>query len=599
MGRVVKLHGAPLGPLVTFDPAGRRSSISIEPKPKRMKHSYLLSVLSTGLFASVATAQMPTTMHGVANRAAYQAKLVPAMHHAQEGALRGGIPNDDCAGATVLTVGSTCTTTDGNLEFATESQPAATCSGFSSPAANDAWYTFTATGNTTVIEATGGGDATTGMDVVIEVFAGSCSDLGSLGCVDASVRAETEAFAFATVTGSTYFYRVYYYEYTAGQSDNTFTTCVYSPTNIPANDLCSGATNQPLSVGNSVGFTGDNTGGLDTELLGFGTVWHSFTTTECTNLVLSYCGTTPAFGNAFLNLFSDCPPVTAFGSSSFNTTDCPDGNVTIYYQNVPAGTYYYGVLTSDVSVGPYTITVAASACAAPAPNDDCANAIPLTAGSFCNYQTFGSNLTTESLPAILCNGFTGNASDDIWFSFVATATGMTVGAQGTDDGDGNPNTGYDAVTEVFDACGGTSLGCADATLGNEAEAIELTGLTIGNTYYMRVYHYAAAAATPQSVGVCVVEGTGINIGIAESADGAGWSVYPNPNDGQFSLVCSGGDLQGTIEISDVTGRVVHIERIVVINGTSQTIQPAGLSAGTYSICLSSTAGRSVRRVVIK
>ena len=596
---MVNIHARSLGPLVTFAPLVRTTRTNTEPKPNRMKHNYVLSVLSASLFASVSVAQVPATMHAASNRAAYEAKLVPAQHSQAQSALRGGVPNDDCDGAIALTVGTSCSPTAGTLEGATESQAAAVCSGFTSPAAVDAWYTFVATSTTTVVEVTGGGDATTGLDPVLEVFAGVCVDLGSLGCVDATLRAETEAFAFATVVGSTYFYRVYYYEYTAGQSDNTFTTCVYSPTNIPANDLCSGATNQSLNAGSSVTFSGDNTGGLDTELLGAGTVWHSFTTTECTNLVLSYCGTTPAFGNAFLNLFSDCPPVTAFGSASFNTTDCSDGNVTIYYVNVPAGTYYYGVLTSDISVGPYTITVAASACEAPASNDDCANAIALTVGEWCNFVTFGANLTTESLPGISCNGFTGNANDDIWFSFVATATGMTIGTQGTDDGDGNPNTGYDAVMEAFDACGGTSLGCADATLGGESESIELTGLTVGNTYYMRVYHYATALASPNSVGVCLVEGTGVNIGIAENAGAEAWSIYPNPSEGLFNLNYTGLNAAGNIDVIDVTGRVVFAERTQLANGTTRSIDLKGLSAGTYTVRLTVGSERSEQRLMIK
>lgn len=562
-----------------------------------MKHSYVLSVLSAGLFASVATAQMPSTMHAVANRAAYQAKLVPAMHHAQEGALRGGIPNDDCAGATVLTVGATCTTTDGNLEFATESQAAAVCSGFTSPAANDAWYTFTATGTTTVIEATGGGDATTGMDVVIEVFAGSCTDLGSLGCVDASVRAETEAFAFATVAGSAYFYRVYYYEYTAGQSDNSFTTCVYSPTNIPANDLCSGATNQPLSVGNSVSFNGDNTGGLDTELLGFGTVWHSFTTTECTNLVLSYCGTTPAFGNAFLNLFSDCPPVTAFGSESFNTTDCPDGNVTIYYENVPAGTYYYGVLTSDVSTGPYTITVAASTCVPPPGNDECVNALPVVSGANCVPAGFTTDNATESLPAIECAGFTSPSSLDVWFSFVATSTDQTIGVAGYN--------AADAMVELFsgDCSNLVSLGCADATFPLAAdetttEQLIQTGLTVGTTYYVRVYDYAHGSVA-HLFEICVTEGSGNNVGVMENDGAEAWSIYPNPSEGLFNLNYTGANAAGNIEVIDVTGRVVYAERTQLANGTTRSIDLKGLSAGTYTVRLTAGTERSEQRLMVK
>ncbi len=563
-----------------------------------MKHSYVPFLLSAGLLAStVASAQMPNTVHAVANRAAYLAKQTPGVMHVQEDALRGGIPNDDCANATVLTVGTECTPTSGTVEGATESMAAATCSGFTSTGASDVWYTFTATGTTTVVQATGGGDATTGLDLVVELFAGSCADLASLGCVDASLRAETESFAFSTTVGSTYYYRVYYWVYTAGQSDNSFTTCVFSPTNVPANDLCSGAVNQSLSAGGSVTFTGDNTGALDTEFLGAATVWHSFTTTECTNLALTYCGTSPAFGNAFLNLFSDCPPVTAFGSASFNTTDCPDGNVTIYYENVPAGTYYYGVLTEEGAVGPYTITVGAVACD-PAPgNDECAFALPVVSGVDCVPAGFTTDNATESMPAIECAGFTSDNALDVWFSFVATSTDQTIGVVGFN--------AADAMIELFsgDCTNLTSLGCADATFPGAAdetttELLVQTGLTVGTTYYVRVYDWGHASDA-HLFEICITEGSVNNVGIAENTGADAWSIYPNPSEGLFNLNYTGANTAATIEVIDVTGRVVYNERGQLANGTVRSIDLKGLSAGTYTVRLTAGNERSEQRLMVK
>ncbi len=564
-----------------------------------MKHTYAFSLLALGLLAPVlATAQRANTLQNAANPHAFDAKLNPAVLVAVDGVLRGGPANDNCDGAITIVSGTSCTPTNGSLDGATESLPASICSGFEATVANDVWYTFVATGTTTVISVTGGGDATTGLDPVIELFGGSCVDLGSLGCMDASLLGGTESPAFTTTVGATYYYRIYPWPYTDPPATFDFTTCVYSPA-TPANDLCTGTTPVGLATGNSVNFSGDNTNATDTELLGSPTLWHAFTTTECTNLALTYCGTTPAFGNAFLNLWTDCPATVAQPSASFNTTDCPDGNVTIYYADVPAGTYYYGVLAADGALGAYTITVAAEACDAPAVNDDCANAISLTAGAFCNPLTFGANLTTESLPGLLCNGFTGNANDDIWFSFVATATDMTVGATGTDDGDGNVNTGYDVVIEVFDVCAGTSLGCADATLSGEAEVVELTGLTVGTTYVFRVYNYYTAIPAPNSVAVCVVEGVGINIGIPENTGTEAWSIFPNPAEGSFSLSYTGVNTTGDIELIDVTGRVVYMERASLVNGTVRTIELTDLSAGNYTVRLTAAGERTTQRLLVK
>lgn len=564
-----------------------------------MKRPYTLSLLAFGLLASTLTyAQRPNTVRNASEQQAFDAKLNP-VPSVSSGARGGGPANDDCANAISITVGATCTPTAGNLDGATESLPAATCSGFLATVANDVWYTFVATGTTTVISVTGGGDATTGLDPIIELFGGTCADLGSLGCLDASLLGATEAPAFATTVGATYYYRIYYWPYATDPATFDFTTCVYTPSPLPANDQCTGATPQSLAAGGSVNFAGDNTNATDTELLGAATVWHAFTTTECTDLALNYCGTTPAFGNAFLNLWTDCPATVAFPSTTFNTTDCPDGNVTIYYTNVPAGTYYYGVLAAEGALGAYTITVAAEACDQPPANDDCAGAIALTVGTFCNNVPFSAASATESLPAAQCSGFTGNANDDVWFSFVATSADVTVGATGDDDGDGNNQTGYDAVVEAFDACGGTSLGCVDGTLSGEPEGLELTGLTVGNTYYVRVYNYYTSIPAPNSATVCVVAGTGINIGIEESTGADSWSIFPNPAEGSFTFSYEGANTTGDIELIDVTGRVVHSERANLINGAQRTIDLIGLSAGNYTVRLTANNERSTQRLMVK
>ncbi|MFN6116018.1 MAG: hypothetical protein ACK46C_09065, partial [Flavobacteriales bacterium] len=97
-----------------------------------------------------------------------------------------------------------------------------------------------------------------------------------------------------TVAGQTYYVRLYSY-WSPVPVSSSFTICAYAPAGVPANDQCNAVTPVSLAVGGSVNFTGDNTGALDTEGLGFASVWHAFTTTECTSLTLNYCGTSPAF----------------------------------------------------------------------------------------------------------------------------------------------------------------------------------------------------------------------------------------------------------------------------------------------------------------
>ncbi len=291
------------------------------------------------------------------------ATLVPlsAKHQSAANVFFGGGLPDDCTTAQVLTVGTDCSPVTVSAAGASESLPAIVCNGFTSGSALDVWFTFQATSQVTIVEVLGTGV----YDAVLEIFSGDCAGLTSVGCVDQTFppNSTLEVATIVTTIGSTYFVRVYNYTPPAAV-DNQFTICAYAGADPPANDQCTGAVDQALAVGGSVTFAGDNTGATDTEGFGFASVWHSFTTTECTNLTLSYCATTPAFGNAFLEIFNGCPSTGSIMSSSFDVTTCGNNNVTIFYEYVPAGTWYYAVLTdiATEAVGPYSITVSAVAC---------------------------------------------------------------------------------------------------------------------------------------------------------------------------------------------------------------------------------------------
>lgn len=114
--------------------------------------------------------------------------------------------------------------------------------------------------------------------------------------------------------------------------------------------------------------------------------------------------------------------------------------------------------------------------------DDCASATLITPSlTSCVYTSGLSANATQSMPS--CSGG-GNADDDVWFQFVANSTEMTIKV--------DPTVGYDAVFQLFSGgCSGTSLGCRDVNGIGINEKYTYTGLTIGNTYHLRVYHYGA------------------------------------------------------------------------------------------------------------
>src|SRR5690606_37069659 len=92
-------------------------------------------------------------------------------------------------------------------------------------------------------------------------------------------------------------------------------------------------------------------------------VWEAFTITECLDVTVSYCGTTPVFGGALIDLYVGCDEVAGFSNGvrhpeeNINTTDCSDGNFTIPYEQLAPGTYYIAVIAGPGTVGDYVLTI--------------------------------------------------------------------------------------------------------------------------------------------------------------------------------------------------------------------------------------------------
>lgn len=369
----------------------------------------------------------------------------------------------------------------------------------------------------------------------------------------------------------------------------------------PPNDECDGAVNQDLAVGSTVTFTGDNTGATDSpgaDSLGIGQTWETFTLSECANLTIDYCGTAGPFGNAFTALFIDCPFSDWIVAGSFDQTTCPDGNVSLFYEGVPAGQYYYAVMADpdNAAVGPYTLNVTASSCASAPANDECDGAIPLSSGADCVATPFLTTGATSSMDAIECDGYTSPESNDVWFSFVATSVDQTIGVQGFNESD--------PFVELFEGtCAGlTSLACQDTTFPqsvgeNTSEQLIYSGLTVGTTYFVRVYDYAHASPD-HSFEICVTEGLGNNIGI-EEADLSEWVLFPNPGTGVFNLRYAGKNGLGNIEVFDVTGRIVYNAQQQLANGTTHSMDLTGLGVGNYNVRLTVNGTRTEQRLMVK
>lgn len=402
------------------------------------------------------------------------------------GTFPGPPANDNCSGAIALTVNADLACgvkTSGTLQSATDSGVPDNGAGLPN---DDVWYTFVATtGSHTIALSNVAGTPT---DLVHELMVGTCSGLVSLNVSDPNTSTYT-----GLTPGTTYYVRIFSYG-TATDASTTFDVCIGSSAAAaaPANNEPTGAVN--LTVNPALTCTATQTGttisatasvvpapacsatGINDD------VWYTFTATE-TRARFTFTGTT---GGAVMatTLYTGTP-----GALVEVTGACLEGNVQNFL-NLTVGTVYYArVFTNSASP---IITTAFTLCVgtppAPPANDDCANAILLTPGTTltCTSPVSGTTVgATQSLPGCL-----GNADDDVWYKFVATGTAHSI-IIANSTGSGTA----DIVTQVFDSCGGTSLACQDSP----NSPISLTGLTVGNTYFFRIYSYALTTTTTFTV----------------------------------------------------------------------------------------------------
>ncbi len=161
-------------------------------------------------------------------------------------------PNDECLNATILDHSAVCTPAQGTLQSASESLPG--CDGIAN---NDVWYQFTASTNATTLGLLSSAD----MDPVVEVYSGTCSNLSSLLCLNATYDGENESTSISgLVPGEDYYIRIYdWYDWIPNTMD--FSLCIetFDQCNIdsginstPENEVCGDNTNGGCYLANPV-----------------------------------------------------------------------------------------------------------------------------------------------------------------------------------------------------------------------------------------------------------------------------------------------------------------------------------------------------------
>src|SRR5436190_8040570 len=422
--------------------------------------------------------------------------------------------NDNCSGATTLTSGYSCNSTTGNLRYATSNGPAGACGGATLTTTYDVWYRFQAVNDSQTVTIGSLGAKLTATTTYMEVFSGTCGSLTSIaGCLDVS-GANARRTLPPLVVGNFYYIRLYVQTNpnTGTSSDWNFDICVQHP---PANDECAGAIGLTapsltcnatsgsftLATASSIAWAGACGVGPYYDL------WYSFVANASPThiITLGSLGSSLNSANLRLQLFSG----TCAGLTSLN---CASGVTSLTQGGLINGTTYYvrvGYTNYQLASGNgANFTICVTTVAAPPSNDQCSGAILLTSSTTCSIISGTIHNATPSSPVVPGSCGIGTAPD-VWYSFVAQTAYPQIQLSGI----GSNLQTNGRIQLLTGSCGsfstvGTchSIPTATTTTINTTTNPGGAGLTVGQTYYIRITHNTLSSITNNgNFNICITD----------------------------------------------------------------------------------------------
>ncbi|PZW40666.1 putative secreted protein (Por secretion system target) [Mesonia algae] len=274
-----------------------------------------------------------------------------------------------------------------------------------------------------------------------------------------------------------------------------FTTLAEAPINDECDNAIALAVNGDLAcgevtAGTTAGATAssqedDVTGTPDND------VWFSFVATSeahrisLTN-VTAVIGTFTDMGMGLYNGMTGCEDLVFVDDSDPNTLNA--SGLTI------GDTYYvrvYGWSLTNTAQTNFDICVGTTPPPPPAPiNDECDNAIVLTVNEDFSCGVVTSGTTASATASSQEDDVVGTPDNDVWFSFVAASEAHRISLANVTAVIG---TSIDMVIGLYNG----TAGCEDLVFVDDSDpnTLNVSGLTVGDTYYVRVFGYYASSSS--------------------------------------------------------------------------------------------------------
>jgi hypothetical protein len=256
----------------------------------------------------------------------------------------------------------------------------------------------------------------------------------------------------------------------------------------PSNDECTGAIqlNPPdcpavqTVSGTTVGATIDCPG-----VLNWDAVWYKFDLPYASNKVsINYCPTNdPNVYTRGVVLYGECPPdcpnYILYSGLSWVTCPSTYTDLTVWWNSLPAGTYWLPVYVHDWNDLPmaFTFDICIESMATP-DNDNCANATPI--GDVTNLA-FSTSAATFDGPGSC------QTAPNIWYCYTASCTGPAhIALCGS---------AYDTKLAAYEGCTcppGAYLACNDDACGGTLQSELTIDVVAGNQYLIEVGGYGSS-----------------------------------------------------------------------------------------------------------
>ncbi len=224
--------------------------------------------------------------------------------------------------------------------------------------------------------------------------------------------------------------------------------------------------------------------------------------------------------------------------------------------------------------------------------DAISNAQLLTVNTSANCtSTFSATNVNASvsIPDPSCIGIVAN---DVWFSFTATNTNLTLDISNITNVTGN------SAVMAYEIFSGDCNNLVNLDCGGASNSVSLSGLTTGTTYYIRVY--STIALNSHTFDICLRDNTPVAVRQLQEILEKSIQVSPNPTTGTIMIDIENSiSFDGRVMVKNMLGQPISNTISINNNDNKLAFSLANESNGIYLIEIIMNNHKIIKKVILQ